>query len=84
MKVINIFSSIERGANCVLTFLRRLKISRKLIVIESFVYFVVLLSGLFFISLHQSRLRDNYANMSSKEKLLFSDIQVVVCSLEDT
>ena len=84
MKVINIFSSIELGANCVLTFLRRLKISRKLIVIESFVCFVVLLSGLFFISLHQSRLRDNYANMSSEEKLLFSDIQVVVCSLEDT
>ena len=84
MKVINIFSSIELGANCVLTFLRRLKISRKLIVIESFVCFVVLLSGLFFISLHQSRLRDNYANMSSEENLLFSDIQVVVCSLEDT
>ena len=84
MKVKNIFPSIERGANCVLTSLRRLKMSRKWKVIGGFVCFVVLLSGLFFVSLHQSRLRDNYANTSPEEKLSFSDIQVVVCGLEDT
>ena len=84
MKVKNIFPSIERGANCVLTSLRRLKMSRKWKVIGGFVCFVVLLSGLFFVSLHQSRLRDDYANTSPEEKLSFSDIQVVVCGLEDT
>lgn len=58
--------------------------SRKWKVIGSFVCFVVLLSGLFFVSLHQTRLRDDYANTSPEEKLSFSDIQVVVCGLEDT
>ena len=58
--------------------------SRKWKVIGSFLCFVVLLSGLFFVSLHQTRLRDDYANTSPEEKLSFSDIQVVVCGLEDT
>ena len=84
VKVKNIFPSIERGANCVLKFLRRLKMSKKWIVIGSFVCFAVLLSWLFFVSLHQTRLRGDYANMSPEEKLSFSDIQVVVCGLEDT
>ena len=51
--------------------------SRKWKVIGSFLCFVVLLSGLFFVSLHQTRLRDDYANTSPEEKLSFSDIQVV-------
>ena len=40
-----------------LTFLRRLKMSKKWIVIGSFVCFVVLLSGLFFVSLRDDGIR---------------------------